>query len=226
MVSAWCGMPKSATSRPHGSTSMIDAVCSTRYEPSSSRLAEEVGGPHLPSELRKLVFASGYPEERGPEPRHVLCQVFHRIAPRIDRYQHVLAGRRDMLGQTALDLAKGGKRGRADVRAMGVAEEQEGPGAVQPFARKCTAVMVLQRERTDRPRVRPQHAGLLRGPRWGLEPRAAEPPPSGTQTEDGGQNQQGGATQPHAARRRRDLGAGGIDRFERQSRDSTGGPGA
>ena len=187
------------------------------------RLAAEEHRTDLPGELRELTVVSGHAEERRPERRHVARKVLDGVAGRIDGYQYMLPGCRHVLGQVMLDPAQRGEGGRADVGAMGVAEEHERPCAVEVFAGERLAVMVLQRERPDRAGIRPQHARQRRMRGRRLAPRSGEPQPSSSQTKRSRQNQQGGAMQPDAPERwGRSFRTSGIDPLRRHSRGLPG----
>ncbi|MNR18392.1 hypothetical protein D3C85_1351200 [compost metagenome] len=87
----------------------------------------------------------GQADELRVEVAQVLLELLGRIAVRVDADQHNLQFIHSLGWQFALDLPQLGEGGRADVRAEGVAEEQQAPLAFQFIDRDRLAVLIGHR---------------------------------------------------------------------------------
>ncbi len=92
--------------------------------------------------LHILHIRAGQAFELRVEVAQVLLELSRRVAVRVNADQDHLQLIHRLFRQLALDLAQLGERGRADVRAEGVAEEQQAPLAFQRVDHHRLAVLV------------------------------------------------------------------------------------
>ena len=146
---------------------MIDRVAAVGLRRRQRHRDPELAGKRLDGRL----VGGGYAEEFGVEIRHVLGELGRCIALGVHRHEHHLrAYGGAALPQALLQGRQCGEGRRAEIRAIGVAEEQERPAPAQARGAKGLASLV------DQAKIRHRATRRQVGARREIERRRGVPP--------------------------------------------------